>query len=833
MFKNLKKVSRIAPLFAAMVLAGCGDGADGAPGAPGTPGIPGENSPYTVFTAAELTASIAEASIVDGKLTFSFSAEDQNGTPLVGITGLRVNVIKLVADDNGDAYNWTSFLRKSTDIDPTNYPDVGNVSLATNERDGDADENGELVDNLDGTYQYTFANDVLNAVDPVSGEAIAWEEDLTHRIGLEIRNSDNYPVANITFDWVPSGAADVVTRNIVTVESCNECHTEMAFHGGNRIDTDNCVTCHNPDTTDPISGESLDLKVMVHKLHHGIDLPTLANEGNKYSIFTKSGNKEKIFAENDGIWVLNNKGTTDGINYPQDIRNCTNCHADDADLDLNADLAAVVTTDGGNWKTNPTIETCASCHDDIAFNEVMLTVKPDSQQHFTFPVENGTCLTCHGENSSASVENVHTVNAIGKKNAGIDYGVKFEVESLVATTPTAYDVHVRVTKDGTGITLDDEFLQYKNSVRLILNWDNGEGFETHVAKNTPNSFELDNNEQCRVGATTGDIICNWDTALDIYINGGEQLTSGNILASFISSSICVDSDNTLVNCEDNNALEKISTPSTVVNNFFDAASLVINPDFELKFGANFDKCGTCHEAVIQHDSRRSDDPTQCKACHNANRFARSPADSPREGGISDLKFEIHKTHSNYLFIDAENNFDMVGRHEFYPAPISDCSQCHDADQIDLPLAQNSRPSITRTPDTNADEELNGKKLGNSLDNTGAKFTSPIAAVCSSCHLSVGPGLIGADGKVRLDGFGATLLTKDLSSNGIGYDNNEFPQVPVTITAAEQQLLSHMVQNGAQFNAETEAAATGTESCATCHAIGSVTAVDTVHGMFNK
>jgi DnaJ-class molecular chaperone len=74
-----------------------------------------------------------------------------------------------------------------------------------------------------------------------------------------------------------------------------------------------------------------------------------------------------------------------------------------------------------------------------------------------------------------------------------------------------------------------------------------------------------------------------------------------------------------------------------------------------------------------------------------------------------------------------------------------------------------------------------------------------------------------------------LLTRDLSSNGPGYDNGEFPQVPVTITEKEKSMLNHMILiGGAVFGATSEAAATGTESCSTCHSIGSSTGVDKVH-----
>ncbi|TKB56675.1 OmcA/MtrC family decaheme c-type cytochrome [Ferrimonas aestuarii] len=807
------------PLTASLLLAGCGGGDDGANGEPGKPG---EILPPTTRTAERLNIEVTQVNEQDGTLTVHFKASDQHGTALVGINDVRTTVAKLSADNASGGHNWVSYLRKSTKVDHERFPDVDDVSHAS------SDKGGELIDNGDGSYQYQLKSNLQKAKDPITKAPIEWQQQLTHRIGVEVRSSDDYPVANVAYDWVPDGGDVTETRKIVSSDACRVCHTELDFHGGSRIETDNCVTCHNADNVDPISGESLDLKVMAHKLHHGLDLPSLKQEGTKYSIFTSGGADERIYGENDGIWVLSNKGTIDGVNYPMDIRNCTSCHADEADHQANPDLITPITADAGNWKTVPSIAACGSCHDNIAFTQQMLDANHNLERHVSFPIEDGTCLSCHGEGNTFSVAAVHTKAAMDKKEAGKEYGYQFEVTHLepVSGVDTAYDAHVLVTKDGQGVTLGDEYLQFKNSVRLFLNWDNGLGFETHVGKKTPNSFELDKSSDCRDGGETGQIICRWDTANDPYINGGQPLTSGHILTSFISSGVCVDSRNQLVNCEDNNALEKISSPSTVVNRFFEVSSLTEDEHFELKLGASFDRCGSCHEQVIQHDSRRSDDPSQCKACHNANRFTRSPADSPRDGGSSDLKFEVHKIHSNYRFAYADNSFDMVGRLEYYPAPIADCSQCHEPDQIDLPLAQNPRPSIARAPATSLDD-------GTTLGRDGAVYTSPIATVCSSCHLSVGPGLIGADGNIVTDALGNTLLTRDLSSNGIGYDNGEFPQVPVTLTADEKSLLNHMIQmGGAVFGASSEAEAAGTESCSVCHAIGSTTGVDKVHGQLN-
>ncbi len=58
-------------------------------------------------------------------------------------------------------------------------------------------------------------------------------------------------------------------REIVETATCDNCHTMLSAHGGARVEVQYCVMCHSPRTTDPYSGNALDMKVMVHKIHTG------------------------------------------------------------------------------------------------------------------------------------------------------------------------------------------------------------------------------------------------------------------------------------------------------------------------------------------------------------------------------------------------------------------------------------------------------------------------------------------------------------------------------------------------------------------------------------
>ena len=151
------------------------------------------------------------------------------------------------------------------------------------------ENSGTLTDNEDGTWSYIYNTQIDT---PTSN-------DLVHRACLQFRfNAD---AANPCVDFVPaisSAAGDGITgtslaegfyddnhaRKIVTEKSCNTCHDKLELHGA-RTETDYCVTCHNPGTTDANSGNSVDFKQLIHKLHFGRSLPSNVDDGKAYKIW--------------------------------------------------------------------------------------------------------------------------------------------------------------------------------------------------------------------------------------------------------------------------------------------------------------------------------------------------------------------------------------------------------------------------------------------------------------------------------------------------------------------------------------------------------------------
>ena len=138
-----------------------------------------------------------------------------------------------------------------------------------------------------------------------------------------------------TYDFRPDGADVTEQWGSMLESTCNSCHHDLALHGGRRRALKGCVMCHNPQSTDPDSGNTVNLKEMAHKIHMGANLPSV-QAGIPYQIIGFRG------SVHDYSEVL----------FPQDIRNCDTCHRNDAPK-------------GTRFMTAPSRAACGSCHDNI------------------------------------------------------------------------------------------------------------------------------------------------------------------------------------------------------------------------------------------------------------------------------------------------------------------------------------------------------------------------------------------------------------------------------------------------------------------------------------
>ena len=257
------------------------------------------------------------------------------------------------------------------------------------------DSGGTFTANAVGDYTYTFKTKAPATFDATVTNAIGVS---AQRNLAEFGTFDEWSeTSNDVFTFVPNGSAVTVTRSVVTTDACNQCHDPLIGHGGSRLKVELCIMCHTPQTINPDTQLTQDMKVLIHKIHMGSSLPSV-----------KAGTPYRIWHR--GAW-----SDFSAVVFPQDIRNCTTCHS-----------AAATQADA--WRTNPSRAACGSCHDDVNFatgaNHVNLPQPDDSM-----------CKNCHTSNAvsdfDASIPGAHLIPA----NSTALPGLVTKVLSVTGATP--------------------------------------------------------------------------------------------------------------------------------------------------------------------------------------------------------------------------------------------------------------------------------------------------------------------------------------------------------------------------------------------------------------
>ncbi|WP_207063606.1 OmcA/MtrC family decaheme c-type cytochrome [Motiliproteus sp. SC1-56] len=693
-----------------VALSGCSDdGDDGAVGPVGPPG-PAANSeiPETV------DASINRATVAaDGTLTVEFEILDGLGNGFVGLdpNDIRFTVAQLQeATADGESTKWQSYINVVEEApDPADDVGPGTVDQvqATFER---ASAGGTFTDNRDGTYSYTLVTNLREVTAPV---AVTFDPSLTHRVGFQL--GGGLPATNEVHDWRPSDGAttNLTQRNIVTQDVCNACHGKLELHGTARIATAYCVTCHNPGSTDANSGNTVDFKVMVHKIHRGRDLPSLDQDGDgeidRDPVTDEILNPYTIWGFRD------NEHDYSEIGFPQDIRNCNACHAES-----NAD-----TPQASNWRTAPSAEACGACHDDVNF--------ADGTNHPAGAQPNSECTRCHGDGTSGSVAPVpinHTGVLAFKEAARDEFVVTPDTASLAIDGAGDVTIDVILTLEGVpvdelisgGLDTDagaklGKYTHGPDNGALAINWDDGTGFQL-------NHFEVDLNDCTPANDGSGRFTC-------VTTGGplaGIQATD-TITVTTVDSIVCFnEADGTVVRC-DSSGIDVGEADVTPVFTTFNGDGTVADPANAYdRVGASLDECQDCHGD--KHFHHAATDLRQCKTCHNATRVGFR--------GLGDLKRHVHRLHSS-LDRDALDPVDVEV--DAFPNNVDNCIACHGATQFDLPPQENFRASTA------------------SDGQGGTVFISPTTVVCGSCHLSAPLGHIdpGFPGYIDTDNTGTEAL----------------------------------------------------------------------------
>jgi OmcA/MtrC family decaheme c-type cytochrome len=417
-------------LAALMVaLAGCGGDDSSKP--------PPVEPPLTVQQAIAAAAA-ASANDTSTNSSASFTVLQSAGVPAVQVTSApRVNftvfsdsavktglaltnvslaIAKLIPGTNGEPDEWMNYVYRTetaaAGVGPGGTPALASALQATSDpkQTDEALAAAQLTYNADGYYTYTFRTDIT---DPAQTNGVVYEPGRTHRVAIQLNYVDaagETVRVNPYFDFTVDAAGNSVavtdpnlTRKMTDVGSCNSCHEKLALHGGGRVDTQFCVMCHNPGTTDANSGHVLTLATLAHKIHSGKLLKTRLDEG--------KGGEEYV------IWGnRNSRHDYSEVGFPQDLRNCTKCHS--------ADNPA--TPQGDNWKTKPSKQACLTCHANGAGSDWVASHTTYNNGADPKTMANSQCADCHRPGSNISPERVHW-------NQNEEHAAKYKMNIEAAT----------------------------------------------------------------------------------------------------------------------------------------------------------------------------------------------------------------------------------------------------------------------------------------------------------------------------------------------------------------------------------------------------------------
>jgi OmcA/MtrC family decaheme c-type cytochrome len=359
-----------------------------------------------------VTIGADRKTVVDLSITDDF---DQPIDRLGKVTPGAVSISFILAWYDAAARHYTAYTTRTATSPITG---VSAVQAGT-------DSGGTFADPELGHVKYTFKTVLPDGFDKTK----------THTLGLyAARNltdllGKNY-YANVETDFRPDAAAVTARWEAMHLElSCNRCHDPLSAHGGARRDVRLCVLCHQPQTTDPDTGNTVDFKVMLHKIHRGENLPSV-----------KAGTPYQIIGFNQTVVDFST------VVFPQDIRNCATCHEPTA-------------AEASIWYTRPSRAACASCHDDVNWTT--------GENHPAGPqADDKACAGCHapqGEREfDASIRGAHTVPYRSTQLKGL----KAEIIAVDQAGPGKKPVVTFKLTNGDGSAVDPKPLG--SSLNLLL-----------------------------------------------------------------------------------------------------------------------------------------------------------------------------------------------------------------------------------------------------------------------------------------------------------------------------------------------------------------------------
>jgi len=559
---------------------------------------------------------------------------------------------------------------------------AGTVTQATS-------DSGGVFKDLDvGHFTYTFKNVLPAGFDQTKTHTLGMYGTRTMPVDLPGLGGKTYN-ANTEFDFRPDGQAIVDKWDqIRETTACNQCHDPLIVHG-RRQDAKLCVLCHQPQTADAVTGNVLDFRIMIHKIHSGPNLPS----GTSYKI----GNNDYK-----------------GVTFPQDIRNCANCHE--------GKVATNKPTQSDTWYTKPSRAACGSCHDDI--NWVTGANHPAGAQ-----ADDSACASCHNPQGDtewdAGIKTAHTVPDKSKQLPGL----KAEILGVTNVGPGKRPTVTFKLTNGDGTIVDPKAIGASASLSLLLAGPTKDYGTGQAAPAQPIS-------ESATGASF-----NGSVATYTFIKSIPADATG-------TWAVAVQTRRTITL---NPSPRK--GPNTYTEGALNPVTYVAVTDgtpVPRRTVVALTKCNACHDRLattFSHGGQRIAIEF-CVFCHNPNADdavrRKDPATLPGES-IS-FKRMIHRIHTGedltqeysvYGFSGTATSFNEVT----YPGDRRDCLQCHTATSTyTLPLDTGTIPTITKRDFFSPQGPATAACLGchDNIDAASHAFLNTVQSpffgeACATCH----------------------------------------------------------------------------------------------------
>jgi OmcA/MtrC family decaheme c-type cytochrome len=639
--------------------------------------------PFIVaFARPGLVITINSASISSaGAITVNFTVTDPEGLPL-DVAGVNtpgaVSLTYFAAYIPKGQEQYVSYTTSSA-----TGAKLGTVTRPTFEEGG-----GVLTPvGAAGSGQYQY---VMKTVAPAG-----FDTTVTTTVGISASRDltafnlgTSYTGAN--YNFVPNGSKVTVTRDVIETSSCNRCHDQLAFHGGHAFGMPQCVLCHQPQNVDPASGNSLDLKVMAHKIHMGSSLPSVV-AGTPYQI----------------IGYMNSVNDFSKVVDPASVQRCAVCH----DQTTGAAQAKA-------FMLEPSRVACGSCHDDVNF--------ASGKNHAGgFQTDDTQCANCHqpqGETPfDASILGAHVVASDTKVSypQNPDTLIAGEAIHITGVTNTAAGqkpVVAFTVKDTNGKVLALSALE---DISFTLAGPTSDyGYTSFGSSVTTPGYVTEDGSTATCDASSN---CTYT-----FLNPIPAKATG-------SYAIAVESEILENILQGTNVAQQVESGTANQVAYFSVDGSPVAPRRQVVTKAN---CNGCHQYLNGHGARRND-PEYCVMCHNPSLTDSSTRAQSTNATILaqapqalNFNFLIHRIHTgvnlaamgaSYIEISHNGRVDNFSN-TLYPAMsptgsatyTQNCSMCHvNSSEQNLPDAAN--------------KVTNGQYYINP--------TPPVTSSCSGCHAS--------------------------------------------------------------------------------------------------